>query len=110
MTAPSVCCPEPTLLAEERLQEIKKLLKDAQYGYAVVNNQVYFKDVSLLLADRELWQAASTEMANQIRTLKRDNAQMFQQLQKWQADNADLGLRLDEALRARAAVLEDNPP
>jgi hypothetical protein len=82
--------PSSAVLTEEKLLEIRKLLKDAQFGYAVVNNQIYWRDVALLLADRDLWLAANSELAAQVKQLK--------------SDNADLGLRLDEALRAR----EDN--
>jgi len=41
------------MLDPKRLAKIKELANNAQYGYAVVNNQIYHKDVSELLEERD---------------------------------------------------------
>ncbi len=41
------------MLDAKKVADIEKLAADARFGYATVNTQIYYRDVSALLAERQ---------------------------------------------------------
>lgn len=63
------------MLATKELQAIEKLAGEARFGYAVTNNQIYYRDVTALLAERQ-------ELLARVQQLEEEQSRLRSQVGK----------------------------